>query len=154
MSILVKYYQHFGETSCLIFYLFPRVSFVVHSFKHSFIHSFKHSFIHSFKHSFIHSFIHSLTHSISACSSLFLPLFFPSSLHLSCLFFFSFLPLLYSFSSFFFHTPPLVSWKLHAFDKPRTESCQIYGNLCNINSQRRFILFSTKCKIRILCVPL
>ena len=39
MSILVKYYQHFGEISCLIFYIFPRVSFFS-SFMNSFIHSF------------------------------------------------------------------------------------------------------------------
>lgn len=101
MSILVKYYHHFRETSCLIFYLFPRVSFV-------------------------RSFMNSFIHSISVCSSLFLPLFFPSSLHPSCLFLFSFLTLFYPFSPFFFLIPPFVSWKLHVFDKPRTESCQIY----------------------------
>ena len=39
MSILVKYYQHFGETICLIFYFFPEFPSFVHSFKHSFHHS-------------------------------------------------------------------------------------------------------------------
>ena len=104
----------FGETTCLIVHIFLRVSFV-HSF-HSFIHS------------------------ISVSSSRFLPLFFPSSFYLSRLFFLSFLPLLYPF---FFLTPPFVSWKLHAFHKPRRESFQLYGSLCNINSHRRFILLST-----------
>jgi hypothetical protein len=124
MPIFVKYYQHFGETSCLIFYFSPEFP----------------SFIHLF---------HLL---------LFLSLlttFSPSSFHPSCLFVFSyFLPLLYPVSPFFFLTPPFDSWKLHAFAKARTHSCQTYGNLCNINSQRQFILLSTECKIRIECVPL